>query len=83
VASAGSFGRLGFGSGLGDLADGHAFVTDRVEHCAGRSLFDGQPVRLGRSDAVQCWPPSTGGEDSDLAVLVGISRPANRSSTLL
>ena len=31
--------------GLGDLADGHAFVTDGVEHCAGGSLFDGQPVQ--------------------------------------
>ena len=27
--------------GLGDLADGHAFVTDGVEHCAGGSLLDG------------------------------------------
>ena len=31
--------------GLGDLADGHAFVPDGVEHRAGRSLLDGQPVK--------------------------------------
>ena len=27
--------------GLGDLADGHAFVADGVEHGAGESLLDG------------------------------------------
>ena len=31
--------------GLGDLADGHAFVADGVEHRAGGSLLDGQPVQ--------------------------------------
>jgi hypothetical protein len=30
---------------LGNLADGHRFVTDGVEHRAGRSLLDGQPVQ--------------------------------------
>jgi hypothetical protein len=27
--------------GLGDLTDGHAFVADGVEHCAGGSLLNG------------------------------------------
>jgi hypothetical protein len=31
--------------GLGDRADGHPFVADGVEHGAGRSLLNGQPVQ--------------------------------------
>jgi predicted MFS family arabinose efflux permease len=31
--------------GLGDLADGHTFVADRVEHRTGGRLLDGQPVK--------------------------------------
>ena len=30
---------------LGDLTNGHALVADGVEHCAGGSLLDGQPVQ--------------------------------------
>ena len=31
--------------GLGDLADGYAFVADSVEHGAGGSLLDREPVK--------------------------------------
>jgi len=31
--------------GLGDLADGHAFVADSVEHSTGGRLLDSQPVK--------------------------------------
>ncbi|MGH3157502.1 MAG: hypothetical protein ACRDNF_13110, partial [Streptosporangiaceae bacterium] len=31
--------------GLGDLADGHAFVADSVEHRAGGRLLHSQPVK--------------------------------------